>query len=278
MGQVQFYTNKVLIVGGKVATDPACCCGAATCETCCENPWTLCVTVSDGTIVAQALVSIVTTLANCCCSGTGTGALCKTDGTSIGTVQVELLVTHDGTFARFTVTSATLATCAGGCVSAWVEGTLTGTVPTDCTLSFTPTIARSATTALTVSATDAYTSCNGCDCNNCAACSGGSINLVVSGITGGTCQDGLNGTYVLAYSPTCKWSGFILGKPGCAASIAELTCVSGQWYFWVRQAGSIPSYYATANPILLNCTGTHPTGAGVFNSWFNCASGSFTMT
>jgi hypothetical protein len=193
-------------------------------------------------------------------------------------VQVELLVTHDGTFARFTVTSTTFSTCTSGCVSAWVEGALTGTVPNNCTITFSLTIARSGTTALTISATDSYASCNGCDCNNCAACSGGSVNLVVSGITGGTCQDGLNGAYVLAYSSTCSWTGYILGKPGCEASIATVACGGGKWYLLVRADGSIPTYYAAGNAILLNCTGNHPTGAGVFNDWFNCANGSWTLS
>ena len=281
MGQVQLYTNKVLIVGGKVAMNPACCCGAADCIPCCENPWKLCVTVSDGTIVAQALVSIVTTLAGCCCSGTGTGVLCKTDGTSIGTVQVELLVTHDGTFARFTVTSAVLATCGAGCISAWVEGTLTGTIPTNCTLSFTPTIARTGTTALTISATDAYTSCNTCDCNSCATCSGGAATLVVSGLTGSdSCPSAkMNGTYALAYISTCHWRASKSGSPECAGPvIVDLGCASSKWYLTVVVGETIPFNYATNYTVGLNCTGNHPTGSGVFTDWFNCAGGSWTLS
>ena len=235
MGQVQLYTNKVLIVGGKVAMNPACCCGAADCIPCCENPWKLCVTVSDGTIVAQALVSIATTLANCCCSGTGTGDLCKTDGTNIGTVQVELLVTHDGTFARFTVTSAVLATCGAGCVSAWVEGTLTGTIPTNCTLSFTPTIARSAAGALTISATDAYTSCNTCCTPGCpldtycvSACAA-TYTVTVSGIVGDACCLSLNRNYTLPRDTIlggCNWRGGPQagGPPVTGLMIMTLVC------------------------------------------------------
>jgi len=275
--------GKILLTApgsGKIAK--ACCCGAATCETCCENPWRLCVTVSDGTIVAQALVSIVTTLAGCCCSGTGTGVLCKTDGTSIGTVQVELLVTHDGTFARFTVTSAVLATCGAGCISAWVEGTLTGTIPTNCTLSFTPTIARSGTTALTISATDSYTSCNGCDCSNCTTCRGGGATLVVSGIGGNPCAiNKMNGTYALTYGPPCGWTtGWKSGAPECGGSVtAWLTCISvtNVWYLTVQVDSGPPLKYASVYPVL-NCTGNHPTGSGVFTSWLGCSGGSWTLT
>jgi hypothetical protein len=156
-------------------------------------------------------------------------------------------------------------------------------VPTNCTLSFTPTIARSATTALTISATDAYTSCSGCGCNNCAAaCSGGNATLVISGLVGDSCVvNKMNGTYNLIFRGLCGWSiDSKSGSPECPTSVGlTLGCISptGKWFLRVYVGAAPPDYEAYTYP-LLNCTGTHPTGSGVFTSWTNCSGGSWTLT
>ena len=152
--------GKILLTApgsGKIANE--CCC--ETCETCCENPWVFCFTVNDGgstPLYAYASISITTTKSGCCCTGWANGTLYRSsDGATLGYVTMELVVTHDGCFARFTVCSAsytTCGTCPPGCPSAWVKGTLTGTVPSACELTFAATIARSGTTPLNVEAAD----------------------------------------------------------------------------------------------------------------------------
>jgi len=137
-----------------------CCCG--NCVPCCEDPWIFCVTVDDGSLYAYAAVTIDTVLTDCCCATASPGYVdatlkrCDTDAV-IGTLRMSLLVTYDGCFAQFTVISASFATCSPfppGCPSAWVKGTLTGTVPSACELAFATTIARNGTTPLNIAAGD----------------------------------------------------------------------------------------------------------------------------
>jgi hypothetical protein len=121
-----------------------------------------CVTVNDGTNYAYADVSIDTVLSDCCCSTASPGYVAATlkridTGAAVGTLYMSLLVTHDGCFAQFTVASSYFSTCSSyppGCPSAWVKGTLTGTVPDDCELAFAATIARNGTTPLNIAAVD----------------------------------------------------------------------------------------------------------------------------
>ena len=254
-------TGKIWIVSGGNPFDATqntlegCCC----CAPCCEDPWTLCVEVSDGSTTGKARVVIDTTLSGCCCTGTATGNLCESDGTNIGTVQVELLVTHDGTFAQFTVTSPTFS-CAGGCVSAWVEGVLTGTAPNNCKITFSLTIARNGTTPLTVSATDDFVSATCYDCastscpGDCSACPS-QIQVVLSGFPvstvgyhnypSGCCWrwNYMNGTYTLTRSG-CGWSwdGYN-GGVDCARRFSlRIVCEDNHWRFTLYPYNSFAAW------------------------------------
>jgi hypothetical protein len=148
--------GKILLTApgsGKIANE---CCCKADCTPCCEDPWLFCVKVNDGTNYAYADVSIDTALSDCCCGGSVAATLKRSDtGATVGTLYMSLLVAHDGCFAAFAIDSAYFATCSSyppGCPSAWVKGTLTGTVPDDCKLSFAATIARNGTTPLNIAA------------------------------------------------------------------------------------------------------------------------------
>jgi hypothetical protein len=153
------YTNGGLPFLAEQSELEECCCD--NCDPCCENPWVFCFTVNDGgatPLYAYASISITTVLSACCCTIAAPGYVDATlkrssDGVNIGTVRMYLIVTHDGCFAQFTVTSASFSTCSpSGCSSAWIDGTLTGTPPAACEITFEGTIARNGTTALNFAA------------------------------------------------------------------------------------------------------------------------------
>jgi hypothetical protein len=240
--------------------------------------------VTDGSVTAKALVSIDTTLSNCCCTGSASGDLIRTDtAANIGSVTVELIATHDGVFAKFTVTSATYTTCTGGCVSAWVEGVLTGTAPSSCNFTFSLTIARNGETALTVTATDDFASCVPQTCPTSSACyslcgSGGYLDtwtLVISGLTGDCVC--FNGTYTLE-GEECIWSDT---KVDCDGENWwwTLSCVNKQWVL-DGESDSCTSggpYFVVGN----NITGCPPDSASGSASGETCCSGqtlSWTLT
>jgi hypothetical protein len=196
-------------------------------------------------------------------------------------VTVELIATHDGVFAKFTVTSATYTTCTGGCVSAWVEGVLTGTAPSSCNFTFSLTIARNGETALTVTATDNFTSCVPQTCpTGCADnCGSGGIaddwTLVISGLTGDcACW---NGTWTLEEAE-CIWGD---NKFDCDGQDWEwvLKCVNQQWVLesWSTDCEDTGPYFVVGN----NITGCPPDSASGTASGGTCCSGqtlSWTLT
>jgi hypothetical protein len=175
-----------------------------------------------------------------------------------------------------------------------VEGTLTGTVPTDCTITFTPTIARTGTTVLTISATDDFApTCDDCEVGacptDCVTCPT-QYQVVLSGFPDSTmgvdyggdycCRrwNQLNGIYTLTRAAslpswpigTCGWGweGYNgLPEEPCNRWLLRLVCEDLHWLLQVsgwRYNSSYWRFYYQA-PILTSCppNGVYP--------WFFCA-------
>jgi hypothetical protein len=159
-------------------------------------------------------------------------------------------------------------------------------VPTNCTLSFTPTIARSAATLLTVSATDVYTGCDTCcipGCpsapycvSNCAA----TYTVTVSGVVGDACCQSLNRNYTVprdTFLGGCNWRGGPEAGGPPAYGLMIMTIVCGIY-------GGVPRWRMLLwYNLFTGVCGTTNWKAGSYEGYLNacnpgCPIGTYTLT